>query len=164
MMHLKKTINREEALDKARKLCSVEEKCRYDIRKKLFDWGINSGDTEKIINQLVDDKFLDEWRFARQFASGKFRNNKWGKVKISYELIRKNIARNIIEDAIRRIEEDEYIEALKKELVKKQRSISADDEQTLKDKLHRFASSKGFEYDLINQVLDDMIAIKDSWF
>jgi regulatory protein len=163
MMRSKKTINHAEALEKARKLCSTEEKCRYDVRKKLFDWGVNSGDTEKIINQLVADKFLDEWRFARMFASGKFRNNKWGKIKISYELIRKNIARNIIEDALRRIDAEEYLEVLKKELLKKQRSISADDDWDLKAKLHRYASSKGYENELINQVLDDIIAISSPY-
>jgi regulatory protein len=160
-MHLKKTINHAEALDKARKLCAVEERCRYDIRKKLFDWGISSGDTEKIINQLVADKFLDEWRFARMFAGGKFRINKWGKTKISYELLRKNIAKNIIEDALRRIEGEEYTEVLKKELLKKQKSISAGDDWELKVKLHRFASSKGFEDEVIEKVLDDLIAISE---
>ncbi len=155
-MRSKKTINHAEALEKARKFCSAEEKCLYDVRKKLFDWGVNSGDTEKIINQLVADKFLDEWRFARLFAGGKFRNNKWGKIKISYELVRKNIARNIIEDALIRIDEDEYINVLKKELEKKQKSISAEDDLHLKAKLHRYASSKGFENDLINQVLESI--------
>jgi regulatory protein len=160
-MSLKKTISHADALEKSKKLCALEERCRYDVRKKLFDWGVSSGDTEKIINQLVDEKFLDEWRFARQFASGKFRNNKWGKVKISYELVRKNIARNIIEDAIRRIEEGEYLDVLRRELMKKQRSISADDENDLRSKLHRYASSKGYEFELINQVLDDMVAFKE---
>jgi regulatory protein len=161
-MHLKKTITHAEALDKARKLCAAEEKCRYDIRKKLFDWGVSSGDTEKIINQLVADKFLDEWRFARLFAVGKFHNNKWGKIKISYELLRKNIAKNIIEDALRRIDEEEYAEVLRKELLKKQRSIPTDDNQELKAKLHRFASSKGYEYDIIEKVLDDLIVISEA--
>ncbi len=161
-MHFKKTINHSEALEKARKLCAFEERCRYDVRKKLFDWGVSSGDTEKIINQLIDDKYLDEWRFARMFAGGKFRNNKWGKVKISYELIRKNIAKNVIEDAVRRIDEVEYIEVLKNELLKKQKSISAGDEGELKAKLHRYASSKGFEHEIITKVLDDMIVISDS--
>ena len=160
-MPLKKTINHTEALNKAKKLCADEEKCRYDIRKKLFDWGVNSGDTEKIINQLMEEKFLDEWRFARLFASGKFRNNKWGKLKITYELLRKNIAKNIIEDAIRRIDDVEYLDVLKKELIKKQRSVNAVDELGLKAKLHSYASSKGYEYDLINQILDDMIVIEE---
>jgi regulatory protein len=158
---LKKTINHTEALNKAKKLCAEDEKCRYDVRKKLFDWGVNSGDTEKIINQLVEEKYLDEWRFARLFATGKFRNNKWGKVKITYELLRKNIARNIIEDAIRRIDDDEYLDALKNELVKKQRSIVASDELGLKSKLHSYASSKGYEFELINQVLDGMIVTEE---
>ncbi len=161
-MRSKKTLNHADALDKAKMFCAAEERCRYDIRKKLFDWGVNSGDTEKIINELVDEKFLDEWRFARMFAGGKFRINKWGKVKITHELLRKNISKNVIDDAIRRIDEDEYIDVLRKELIKKQRSISADDELELKAKLHRYASSKGYEYELINLVLDDMIAIKDN--
>ncbi|MGF1584557.1 MAG: regulatory protein RecX [Bacteroidales bacterium] len=161
-MHLKKTITHAEALDKARKLCAAEEKCRFDIRKKLFDWGVSSGDTEKIINELVADKFLDEWRFARLFAVGKFHNNKWGKIKISYELLRKNIAKNTIEDALRRIDDEEYAEVLRKELLKKQRSIPTDDNQELKEKLHRFASSKGYEYDIIEKVLDDLIVISEA--
>lgn len=161
-MHLKKTITHAEALDKARKLCAAEEKCRFDIRKKLFDWGVSSGDTEKIINELVADKFLDEWRFARLFAVGKFHNNKWGKIKISYELLRKNIAKNTIEDALRRIDDEEYAEVLRKELLKKQKSIPTDDNQELKEKLHRFASSKGYEYDIIEKVLDDLIVISEA--
>lgn len=161
-MCAKRTINYAEALEKARNLCAIEERCRYDVRKKLFDWGANSGDTEKIINQLIEDKYLDEWRFARMFAGGKFRNNRWGKVKISYELIRKNISKKIIEDALRRIDETEYIEILKKELLKKQRSIKVENNFELKIKLHRYASSKGFENDVINNVLDDMIDINDA--
>jgi regulatory protein len=161
-MHLKKTINPAEALEKAQRLCALEERCRYEIRKKLFDWGISSGDTEKIINQLTADKYLDEWRFARMFAVGKFHNNKWGKIKISYELLRKNIAKNIIEDAIRRIDEEEYTEALKRELLKKQKSICAGDDFELKAKLHRFASSKGYESDIIEKVLDDLIVISET--
>lgn len=160
-MNLRKTIDHQEALEKARKLCSVEEKCRFDVRKKLFDWGVSSGNTEKIINQLIADKFIDEWRYARLYAGGKFRNNKWGKIKISHELLRKNIAKNVIEDALRRIDENEYMELLKKELSKKQKSISAGSDFELKAKLHRYASSKGFEYETINKVLDDLIAAGD---
>ncbi|TVR71706.1 MAG: RecX family transcriptional regulator [Marinilabiliales bacterium] len=161
-MSTKKVINHSEALDKIRKFCAAEEKCRYDVRKKLFDWGVSSGDTEKIINSLVEDKFVDEWRFARLFAGSKFRNNKWGRIKISYELTRKNIARNIIEDALIRIDETEYLDMLTKELRKKQRSVSAGDEWTLRAKLHRYASSKGYENEIINKVLDDMITTTEA--
>lgn len=161
-MCARKTINHAEALEKARKLCATEEKCRYDIRKKLFDWGVNSGDTEKIINQLIDDKYLDEWRFSRSFAGGKFRNNKWGRVKISYELIRKNISKHIIEDALRRIDDNEYVEVLKKELAKKRRSFKSEDSLEVKSKLHRYANSKGYEHEIIDLVLDDLIVVAET--
>ena len=161
-MRSKKTIDHAEALEKSRKFCASEERCRYDVRKKLFDWGVSSGDTEKIINSLMADNFLDEWRFARMFAGGKFRNNKWGKIKISYELVRKNIAKNVIDDALHRIDGEEYIEVLKKELAKKRKSITAEDDWQLKAKLHRYASSKGYENDVINEVLDKMISVSEN--
>ncbi len=156
-MNPKKQISTDEALDKIKKLCSAEEKCCQEVRKKLFNLGINSADAEKIINHLIDEKYIDEWRYARMFASGKFRNNKWGKIKIRYELLRKNIAENIIEDATRRIDGQDYKNLLKKELLKKQKSVSANNSTEIKGKLHRFASSKGFEYEVITRVLEEIV-------
>lgn len=157
-MSHKNPLSTSEALEKVQKLCSAEEKCCQDVRKKLFNMGVNSANAEKIINQLTDEKFIDEWRYARMYVSGKFKNNKWGKIKIRYELLRKNIPENIVEDALRKIETFEYLQLLKKELKKKQKSVSANNNsEETKAKLYRFASSKGFESEVISKVLDEIL-------
>ncbi len=155
-MSSKNPLSPSEALEKVQKLCSAEEKCCQDVRKKLFNMGVNSANAEKIINHLTAEKFIDEWRYAKMFASGKFKNNKWGKIKIRYELLRKNIPENIIEDALRRIEPVEYFQILKKELQKKQKSVSANNMAETKAKLYRFANSKGFENDVISKVIEEI--------
>ncbi len=156
-MKPKTPLSTDEALEKVQKLCSAEEKCSQDVRKKLFNMGINSANAEKIIHQLTEEKYIDERRYAKSFASGKFKNNKWGKIKIKHELLRKKIPDNIIEDALRRIDPDEYLELLKNLLVKKQKSVSANNTYEIKGKLHRFANSKGFESDIISEVLDEIV-------
>jgi regulatory protein len=154
----KNQLTIQEALLKAQKLCSAEEKCRSDIRKKLFDWGISSGDTEKIISKLTEEKFIDERRYARSFTRDKLTLNKWGKLRISFELNQKKLPKNVILEAVSLIDENEYLELLKKETQKKLRSIPDKDPMVKKAKLHRFASSKGFENDVIFMVLDEVLS------
>ena len=158
MSNTKKQLSFQEALLKAQKLCSTEEKCRSDVRKKLFDWGVASGDTEKILNNLTAENFIDERRYAKSFARDKMRFNKWGKLKISFELNQRKLPKNVILEAVSLIDENEYFELLKKETLKKMRSLNDKDPYVMKGKLHRFASSKGFENDVIFLVMDELMA------
>lgn len=153
----KNNLSFQEALLKAQKLCSVEEKCKSDVRKKLFDWGVNSENTEKVITQLIQENFIDERRFAKAFSKDKLRLNKWGKIKIAFELNQKKLPRNAIQEAVSLIDENEYFEVLKKETLKKLRSLNDKDPFIMKGKLHRYASSKGFENEVIFKVLEEVI-------
>ena len=85
------------------------------------------------------------------------RFNKWGKLKISFELNQRKLPKNVIIEAVSLINENEYFELLKKETKKKLRSLNDKDPYVKKGKLHRFASSKGFESDVIFKVLDDVM-------
>ncbi len=161
MNSTKNLLTFQEALLKAQKLCSTEEKCKSDVRKKLFDWGIPSDSTEKIIAQLISENFIDERRYARSFTRDKLRLNKWGKQKISFELNLKKLPRNVILEAVSLIDENEYYELLKKETIKKLKSLTDKDSYIMRGKLHRYASSKGFENDIIYKVLDDLIEVSD---
>jgi len=157
MNSTKNQLTFQEALLRAQKLCSAEEKCKSDVRKKLFDWGINSENTEKVIAQLLQENFIDERRFAKAFSKDKMRLNKWGKIKIAFELNQKKLPRNVIQEAVSLIDEAEYLEVLKKETLKKLRSLNDKDPFVMKGKLHRFASSKGFENEVIFKVLDEVL-------
>jgi len=107
-LNLKKPISIKEALSKAQNLCSGQEKCIFDIRKKLFDWKLPNTDHDTVMNLLLTDKFIDEQRYALFFAKDKFNFNKWGKIKIEYTLKQKNIPYEYIKHALDEIPEMEY--------------------------------------------------------
>jgi regulatory protein len=144
-MYLKKQISAKKALVKAQNLCASQEKCKSDIRKKLYDWNIKPDDIENIIDQLTESKFIDETRYAEYFVRDKFRFNKWGRIKIEFALKQKQIPQEIIRKALSEINETEYCESLKNELIKKHKSIKDTEPYKIKEKLLRFAQSRGYE-------------------
>jgi len=137
--------------------CSGAERCRADVRRKLRDTGCDEALTERIINRLVSEGFIDEKRFARAFAGDKFRFNHWGRVKISYELKLKNINQELCADAIDAIDEDEYKSSLNTLLEQKRRTIRHASQEDCYYRLLRFASSRGFETSLIVAELKKML-------
>ncbi|MCB2194362.1 MAG: RecX family transcriptional regulator [Bacteroidetes bacterium] len=158
-MKKKQTITEKEALIKAQNMCASQEKCKSEIRKKLFDWKLPQKDHDQIIDQLVKDQFIDEIRYARFFAKDKLTYNKWGKIKIAYTLKQKDIPEDYIQTALDEIEETDYNEILKNELLKKLKSIKDTDEYTIKSKLMRFAASRGFEsgkiFDMVSKIIEN---------
>ena len=106
-------------LSRAQNYCSYQERCINDVHTKLREWNVKSEVAERIIKQLVDDDFINEERFARNFAGSKFRIKKWGKNKIIYELKRKGIPDLIIQIGLQEIEDTEYLHAIKELLSKK---------------------------------------------
>lgn len=157
-MAKKRNITAQEALAKAQNLCAAQEKCVSDIRKKLYDWKLPLKDHEGVIKKLLEEQFIDENRYALFFAKDKFRYNKWGKIKIEFALKQKNISRELITNSLDEIPDSEYEDMLKKELLKKLKTIKDTDEYTIKSKLLRFAASRGFEngkvFDMVSSIID----------
>ena len=81
-----------EAKSKVEALCAYQEKCQFDIDKKLFDWGFNQEERDQLISHLISYNFINEERFASAFTSGKFKIKKWGRIKIKSHLKAKNIS------------------------------------------------------------------------
>ncbi|MBP5457318.1 MAG: RecX family transcriptional regulator [Paludibacteraceae bacterium] len=146
---MKKTLSYEEALAKSAALCSLSEKCISDIQKKLLSWGINNEESEKIIVRLLQERYIDENRFAKFFVKDKHRFAKWGKGKIIHALKEKGISSENIQEAIEQIEEEDYSEQLETLLKAKLKSIKYKNAYDAKAKLIRFGLGRGFEYDAI---------------
>ena len=147
-------LNYQQALSKTMAICSKSEKCISEIETKLKSWNISNDNVDKIIDELIAQKFIDEERFTAYYIRDKFRFNRWGKVKIRYMLSGKGIPATMINTAIEEeISEESYLETLSQLLSDKQRSIKSDSEFETKAKLIRFAQSRGFEYDAINKAL-----------
>jgi len=149
-------ITPKQALARIQKICSVQEKCSFDVRRKLSDWGFENIAIEKIIIILIEDKFVDDNRFSKSFVREKFRINKWGRIKITYALKQKRIPESTIDLALEEIEEEEYLHILETELIKKKKSIKAKNQFDLKGKLLRFGQSKGFEIENIIRIIQNL--------
>ncbi len=152
-----KKLDKKEALSRVQFICSKQEKCCSEIRKKLQSWGINSQEQEEIIDSLIDDKFIDENRFTPVFVRDKFRFNRWGRIKIAYHLRQKQIPSDIIENALQEIDEQEYISTLTNLLQSKLKGLKEVDKYQLKAKLLRFIQSRGFESNLANNIIEELL-------
>ena len=154
----KKEISAQSALSKVMFICSRQEKCCFDIRKKLRDWNLSYDDQDEIIQTLIEEKFLNEERYTNFYVRDKFRFNKWGKIKISHHLKQKQIPENLIDNALDQINEKDYKESLVDILSHKIKSIKEDDPYQLRAKLYRFAQGRGFESHLALNFIDKLIS------
>lgn len=154
----KKEISAQSALSKVMFICSRQEKCCFDIRKKLRDWNLSYDDQDEIIQTLIEEKFLNEERYTNFYVRDKFRFNKWGKIKISHHLKQKQIPENLIDNALDQINEKDYKESLGDILSHKIKSIKEDDPYQLRAKLYRFAQGRGFESHLALNFIDKLIS------
>jgi len=135
-------------------LCSRSELCKYDITEKLKKWQVASSEFQKILNYLENEQFFDDRRYAEAFVKDKFRFNRWGKQKITFQLKQKRIAADIIHTALEQIPVQEYLQLIADEAEKKIKTISAPNEFELKNKTARYLISKGFETNLVFKVLN----------
>ncbi len=151
-----KPLSPTEALHRAAALCSTAEHCPHDIQEKLTRWGIGNTDTRTIIDHLIQERFIDEERYAVAFVKDKFRFAGWGRIKIRYALQQKRIPTHAIDNALTTIDEEQYAERLLSLLREKNRSIKDDNPESRWAKLCRFAASRGFENELIFQYIKEI--------
>ncbi len=142
-------------LAKAMALCSKREYCSDDIRTRLRSWGAGETDTEKILSTLVRENFLNETRYASAFVRDKFNYNKWGKVKIAAHLRTKQISPGIITSSLDLIDDELYLRTMKEIITAHRRHVRSKNQFDLKGKLLRFGLSKGFESNLLYDLLND---------
>jgi len=147
--------DRKTAWEKIQQYCVYRERCHQEVRDKLYQWGLHSADVENIIVDLIENNFLNEERFAIQYAVSKFRQKKWGKIKIKNELKNKKISQFCIQKALGQIDPDEYLNNLIQLLQKKNEKLKEDNQYIKYSKLMHHALYKGFEHDLIKDVIDE---------
>lgn len=150
----KKYLSKAEALQKMQRYCAYQDRCHQEVRSKLLELGVYNADLEEIIVELIEEKFLDEERFARSFARGKFRIKQWGRKRIEQELKQRQISAYCIRKALEEIEQTEYEESLLAILEKKNRQLNEADSFKRKNKLAQFALQRGFEGELVWKLLE----------
>ncbi len=154
---IKREIKPEQARQRLEELCARSEQCRYDLMKKMSGWGICLDIAEKIMSHLEKKRFVDDNRFAHAYCRDKFRFSRWGRMKIVRGLMLKRISRDMIDDAMEEIDEEDYFETLVSLLRSKSGSIEEPQTYDGKTRLFRFAISRGFESNLIIKVINSGI-------
>ena len=135
-------------------LCAQAEHCRQEMLDKMKRWGLDEGVKDRIISRLVKERFVDDERYARAFVKDKVRYNKWGRRKIQQALWMKRIDEHIQQQVLDEIEEREYLEVLRPLLKHKRKSVKAQNDYELNQKLIRFALGRGFTFDVIRQCIN----------
>lgn len=149
----KKKLTPAQAIIKAQMACAYQERCQQEMRDKLYEWGLHSNDVENIIADLISTNFLNEERFAKAFAGGKFRIKKWGKVKIKIELKKRKLSDYCIRKGLEEIDDKAYIDTLKEVISKKLKENPKGKEHIRNYKAAQYALSRGFESDLVWDIL-----------
>ena len=145
------------SLRKIMSICARREFCSNDIRQKLESWGLSENDIKKIIEILIKERFIDEERYAMAFVKDKFRYHKWGKIKLSAALRLKKIPDNKITLALETIDNGSYVNEIRNLLASHRKTIKAKNLYDLKGKLLRFGLSKGYESQILYDLLNDLV-------
>ncbi len=156
---VKKRYTPTQALAKIQHYCAYQERSHKEVKNKLFSYGLYPSEVDELISQLITDGFLNEERFAKAFAGGKFRIKKWGRLKIKQELESQGLTKNCVLRGLKEIEDATYRETLK-ELIKKKASQSTEKNPFKKrDKVARYVIGKGYESELVWAFIKELIPL-----
>ncbi len=134
---------------KAASYCAYQERCYSEVEEKLAEWGVYGTDAGEIMIKLSEQNYLNEERFAKAYAGGKFRTKQWGRNKIMRELKMRKISDHNIKLGLKEIEEDEYILTLTELISDRMENTKAPNARIKKHKTATFVISKGYEPDLV---------------
>ena len=144
------------AREKIQAYCAYQERCHMEVSMKLKSWGLIQEDIDLLIIELIQFNFLNQKRYARSFARGKFRIKKWGKLKIRMALKKREVYFKCIDLAMLEIDDKTYLNTLKELLQKKNDVLKETNSYKRKMKLIRYLVTRGYEYDLIHDALVEL--------
>jgi len=155
----KESMSAKDALLKSMNWCSKMERSTFDVKMKLFSWGIDSENSSIIIKKLEDEGFINAQRYIDAYIKGKLIYKKWGRVKIRYHLKVKGFKEETIDKSMDEIiNDDEYLAMILEQLRKKNASINEEDEYVRKSKVINFGASRGYETELSLLCVDTLFA------
>jgi regulatory protein len=154
---VKKITDEKVALQKAEHYCAYQERSQQEVRNKLYEWGLWTNAVENIISELIADNFLNEERFAKAYTKGKFNQKGWGRIKIKQGLKFKQVPEVLIKKALTGIDKSDYFDTLEKTITKKAATLTENDPYKRRYKLQQYAMGRGFEVELIAEILKDLV-------
>jgi regulatory protein len=153
-----KKLTKQEANAKIQHYCAYQERSHQEVRNRLYEYGLFRDEVDELLTNLITEGFLNEDRFAKAYAGGKFRMKKWGRLKIINELEAKGLSKNCIRSGLKEIDENHYVETLRNILIVKSDQLNEEPNRFVKrDKTSRYAIQKGYEPELVWKILREII-------
>ena len=153
-MQRRGSLSPEQALQKARHYCGYQERCHSEVQEKLYSFGLRKPQVEAALATLIEENYLNEERFAIQYAGGHFRLKQWGKVRIRYQLKQKQVSEYCIKKALAAIEDEDDLRTLAKLAEQKWEKLDPSAAIPLRRKqLQEYLLQKGYEAPRITEVL-----------
>lgn len=147
-----------QALSRMKHYCAYQERCHAEVKDKLFSYGLDRAAIDNILSTLISQDYLNEQRFAIQFAGGKFRMKRWGKEKIAAELKSRHVSEFCIQKALSHIDGDEYASTFYKLAERKKSALKSEKNIFVrKRKMRDFLRSKGYGNDIIYPYLAEAL-------
>ena len=152
----KKSYSLNEAKKKLENFCSYQERCHKEVKEKLRELGMIQSASQEIIAQLIQEDYLNETRFAKNFARGKFRIKNWGRNRISRELKSRNITDYNIKMGLQEFTDIEYEETFYNLIEKRKKSVEHLPIDQQKKKIFSYLSYRGWEHEKIFDALNQL--------
>lgn len=152
----------EQALAALMRLCARAEKCEHDARRLMHGWGVATADAERVLAQLIRDRFIDDSRYAEAFVREKLRLSGWGEYKIRAALQRKGIARERIDTALFGVEQPDMAARLAEQLRRKIRTVRSRSPYDLRTKLIRYGISLGYDHETVFASVGEILSASNS--
>lgn len=149
MQQNRKRLTVEQARQKVLRYCAYQERCHQEVKNKLYELGLNASDTDEMLTYLITEGFLNEERFAKLFAGGKFRIKHWGRIKIVHALESKGISKKCIQIGLKEIEEADYHLTLENLITERIAQGETEDRFLLRNKIAQSLIQKGYEPELV---------------
>lgn len=145
-------LSSEIALNKLQQYCVYQDRCHSEVRKKLISLKVYGDELEEVMSLLIQDKYLDELRYACSYARGKFRIKRWGWNKIKMNLKQKQVSDYCIRKSYNEIDLDEYYEVLTAIFQKKLESCKDENAYICKQKAIKYCLGRGYEMEKVLEV------------
>ncbi len=153
-----KTKSAEQALSSLMALCARAERSSGDAYRLMTRWGVEREEQERVLAQLIKERFIDDERFAAAYIRDKINLSGWGKFKIQAQLQQKGIAKEIIEEQLSTLDREEMSDRLSQLIEKKIRTTKYTNIRQLRDKLIRYGASLGYDFSSVNEAVSQAIS------
>ncbi|MFY0625377.1 MAG: RecX family transcriptional regulator [Reichenbachiella sp.] len=153
----KPPLTPKEAKLKAANFCAYQERSQKEVRNKLYEYGLYTDEVDEVLAELITDGFINEERFAKSYAGGKFRMKKWGRNRIKMHLQQHNISEYCIKKGLLEIDNSDYRNTLELLILNKSESLSEANLFAKRDKIAKHVIFKGYESEIVWEMVKDLV-------